>query len=116
MAEPCRARGRKHHRGPLAGGSEPANDNGAESFRLRYLRKCQLVIVDELGYTPITKQQANRFLGFVSDAYERSSMVFTTNKEITRWEELMGNQVLVTAMLDRILHYARCFLSIARSQ
>ena len=59
-------------------------------FRLRYLRKCQLVIVDEIGY-------------------ERASMVFTTNKEITQWEELMGDQALVTAMLDRILHHARCF-------
>ena len=78
-------------------------------FRLRYLRKCQLVIVDEIGYTPITKQQANRFFSFVSDAYERASMVFTTNKEITQWEELMGDQALVTAMLDRILHHARCF-------
>lgn len=71
-------------------------------FRLRYLRKCQLVIVDEIGYTPITKQQANRFLGFVSDAYERASMIFTTNKEIAQWEELMGGQVLTTAMLDRL--------------
>lgn len=78
-------------------------------FRLRYLKKCQLVIVDEIGYTPITKQQANRFFSFVSDSYERASMVFTTNKEITQWEELMGDQALVTAMLDRILHHARCF-------
>ncbi len=37
------------------------------------------------------------------------STVFTTNKEITQWEELMGDQALVTAMLDRILHHARCF-------
>ena len=78
-------------------------------FRLRYLRKCQLVIVDEIGYTPITKQQANRFFSFVSDAYERTSMVFTTNKEITQWEELVGDRTLTTAMLDRILHHARCF-------
>ena len=78
-------------------------------FRLRYLRKCQLVIVDEIGYTPITRAQANRFFSFVSDAYERSSMVFTTNKEITQWEELVGDRTLTTAMLDRILHHARCF-------
>ena len=71
-------------------------------FRLRYLRKAQLVIVDEIGYTPITRNQANRFLGFVSDAYESSSMILTTNKEITQWEELMGDQVLTTAMLDRL--------------
>lgn len=78
-------------------------------FRLRYLRRAQLCIVDEIGYTPITKNQANRFLGFVSDACESSSMIFTTNKEITQWEELMGDQVLTTAMLDRILHHSRCF-------
>jgi DNA replication protein DnaC len=78
-------------------------------FRLRYLRKAQLVIVDEIGYTPINKNQANRFFSFVSDAYESTSMIFTTNKEITQWEELMGDQVLTTAMLDRILHHARCF-------
>ena len=71
-------------------------------FRLRYLRKCQLVIVDEIGHAPIRKDQANKLLGFVSDAYERASMIFTTNKEITQWEELMGDQALVTAMLDRL--------------
>lgn len=78
-------------------------------FRLRYLRKAQLVIIDEIGYTPINRSQANRFFSFVSDAYERTSMIFTTNKEITQWEELMGDQTLTTAMLDRILHHARCF-------
>ena len=61
------------------------------------------------GYTPITKQQASRFFSFVPDAYERTSMIFTTNKEMTQWEELMGDQALATAMLDRILHHARCF-------
>ena len=62
-----------------------------------------------VGYTPITKIQASRFFSFVSDAYERSSLVFTTNKEITQWDELMNDQTLTTAMLDRVLHHARCF-------
>ncbi len=78
-------------------------------FRLKYLKKAQLVIIDEIGYTPINRNQANRFFGFVSDAYERTSMVFTTNNEITQWVELIGDQTLTTAMLDRILHHARCF-------
>lgn len=78
-------------------------------FRLRYLKKAQLVIIDEIGYTPIDRNQANRFFSFVSDAYERTSMVFTTNNEITQWVELMGDQTLTTAMLDHILHHARCF-------
>jgi len=78
-------------------------------FRLKYLHKAQLVIIDEIGYTPITPAQANRFFSFVSDAYERTSIVFTTNKEITQWAELMNDQTLTTAMLDRILHHAHCF-------
>ena len=78
-------------------------------FRLRYQKKCQLVIVDEIGYTPITKTQANRFFSFVSDAYERSSLVFTTNKEIPDWAEMVGDPVLATALMARILHHARCF-------
>ena len=88
---------------------DEADADRKAGFRLRYLRRCQLVIVDEIGCTPITRTQANRFFSFVSDAYERSSMVFTTNKEITRWEELVGDRTLTTAMLDRIRHHARCF-------
>ncbi len=78
-------------------------------FRLRHLRRCQMVIIDEIGYTPITKAQANRFFSFVSDAYERQSLVFTTNKEIPDWAEMVQDPVLATALMDRILHHARCF-------
>ena len=68
-----------------------------------------LVIIDEIGYTPITREQANRFFTFISDTYETNSIIFTTNKEITEWAEMMGDPVLTTAMLDRILHHAKCF-------
>jgi DNA replication protein DnaC len=78
-------------------------------FRLRYIRRAQLVINDEIGYTPISRDQANRYFNFISDTYERSSIIFTTNKEIPQWAEMMGDPVLATAMLDRILHHARCF-------
>ena len=81
----------------------------AAGFRLRNIRKAQLVIIDEIGYTPISRSQANRFFTFISDTYETNSIVFTTNKEITDWAEMMGDPVLTTAMLDRILHHARCF-------
>jgi DNA replication protein DnaC len=78
-------------------------------FRLKNIRKAQLVILDEIGYATITKEQANRFFCFVSDAYEKRSIIFTTNKEIPEWAEMMGDPVLTTAMMDRILHHARCF-------
>ncbi|MDO4991227.1 MAG: IS21-like element helper ATPase IstB [Eubacteriales bacterium] len=88
---------------------DTAGTDRKAGFRMRHLRKCNLVIVDEIGYTPIEKAQANRFFSFVSDAYERTSMVFTTNKEAVEWEELVGDRTLATAMLDRILHHARCY-------
>jgi DNA replication protein DnaC len=81
----------------------------AAGFRLRYIKKASLVIVDEIGYTPITRAQANRFFNFISDTYERASIIFTTNKAIPEWAEVMGDPVLTTAMMDRILHHARCF-------
>jgi DNA replication protein DnaC len=78
-------------------------------FRLKNLKKAQLIIVDEIGYTPISRSQANRFFTFISDTYETSSIIFTTNKEITDWAEMMGDPVLTTALLDRILHHANCY-------
>jgi DNA replication protein DnaC len=78
-------------------------------FRLRYIKKAQMVVIDEIGYTPITRDEANRFFNFISDTYERTSIVFTTNKQIPEWAEMMGDPVLTTAMMDRVLHHARCF-------
>ncbi|NJP41803.1 ATP-binding protein, partial [Oscillospiraceae bacterium HV4-5-C5C] len=78
-------------------------------YRLKKIRKAQLVILDEIGYTPITRSQANRFFTFISDSYEHTAIIFTTNKEITEWAEMMGDPVLTTAMLDRILHHAACY-------
>jgi DNA replication protein DnaC len=81
----------------------------AAGFRLKNIRKAQLVIIDEIGYTPITRSQANSFFTLISDTYETSSVIFTTNKEITEWAEMLGDPVLTTALLDRILHHARCY-------
>ena len=78
-------------------------------FRLKNIKKAQLTIIDEVGYKTITREQANRFFCFVSDVYEKSSIIFTTNKQIPEWAEMMGDPVLTTAMMDRILHHARCF-------
>lgn len=78
-------------------------------FRVRNMKKAQLLIIDEIGYTPITKTQANRFFTFISDTHETTSIIFTTNKEISEWAEMMGDPVLTTALLDRILYHAVCF-------
>lgn len=88
---------------------DTAETERTAGFRLKNLKKAQLIIIDEIGYTPITRSQANRFFTFISDTYETSSIIFTTNKEIMDWSEMMGDPVLTTALLDRILHHASCF-------
>lgn len=79
------------------------------AFRIRRLRKAQLVIIDEIGYVSITREQANSFFSFVSDLYERSSLIITSNKDVTEWAEVLGDPVLTAALLDRLLHHSRCF-------
>lgn len=88
---------------------DTAETERTAGFRLKNIKKAQMTIIDEIGYTPISRSQANRFFTFISDTYETSSIVFTTNKEITDWAEMMGDPVLTTALLDRILHHAKCF-------
>lgn len=88
---------------------DTAETERTAGFRLKNIKKAQMIIIDEIGYTPISRSQANRFFTFISDTYETSSIVFTTNKEITDWAEMMGDPVLTTALLDRILHHAKCF-------
>jgi DNA replication protein DnaC len=88
---------------------DSAETERTAGFRLRNIKKAQMIIIDEIGYTPISRSQANRFFTFISDTYESASIVFTTNKEITDWAEMMGDPVLTTALLDRILHHAKCF-------
>ena len=88
---------------------DTAETERTAGFRLKNLKKAQLLIIDEIGYTPITRSQANRFFTFISDTYETSSIIFTTNKEIMDWAEMMGDPVLTTALLDRILHHANCY-------
>jgi len=93
----------------LIGILDRAGVERAAGFRLKNIKKANLLIIDEVGYTPIGRGQANKFFTLVSDIYERASLIVTTNKEIPEWAEVIGDPVLTTAILDRILHHARCF-------
>ena len=66
-----------------------------------------LVIVDELGYKPISRKDVHLFFQFVCSRYEKSSTIITSNKSFTEWEELFGDPVIATAILDRLLHHCR---------
>jgi DNA replication protein DnaC len=68
--------------------------------------KSTLVIVDEVGYTPIGRDECNLFYRFVAARYERSSTIITSNKAFTEWAEFFSDSVIVTAILDRLLHHS----------
>jgi DNA replication protein DnaC len=76
------------------------------TVRLRWIRGCDLLIIDELGYLPVTRTEANFFFSLVSELYENTSIVITSNKGFDGWAELLGDAILATALLDRLTH--RC--------
>lgn len=78
-------------------------------YRIRRIMKSEAVIIDEIGYTPIEKREANLFFSLISEMYEKLSIVVTSNKSFDAWAEMMGDSVMTTALLDRLLHHARVF-------
>ena len=78
-------------------------------FRINRILKSNLVIIDEIGYTPIERREANLFFNLISELYEKASVIITSNKGFDTWAEMMGDEIMTTAMLDRLLHHARIF-------
>ena len=71
--------------------------------------RSDLIIIDEIGYTPIERKEANQFFNLVSELYEKKSIIITSNKSFDGWAEMMGDGVMTTALLDRLLHHARVY-------
>jgi DNA replication protein DnaC len=74
--------------------------------RLRWIKKCNLLIIDELGYLPVSKTEANFFFSLISEIYQSTSIVITSNKGFDGWADILGDAILATALLDRLTH--RC--------
>src|SRR5580658_8804189 len=82
-------------------------DHGAgKTGRSRSHYKSSLVVVDEVGYTPITREECHLFYRFVATRYEKASTIITSNKAFRDWEELFHDPIIVTAILDRLLHHS----------
>ena len=74
--------------------------------RKKYLSSA-LVIIDEMGFEPMDREEASLFFRLVTYRYGRGSILITTNKSVRDWTELMaGDEVLTAAILDRLLHNA----------
>lgn len=78
----------------------------ASAARLKWIKECHLFIIDEMGYLPVSKIEANLFFQLISSLYENTSVVITSNKGFDGWADIIGDSVLTTALLDRLTH--RC--------
>jgi DNA replication protein DnaC len=72
------------------------------------LAKCDLIVLDELGFVPFSKEGAEALFTFCSSRYERGSLIITTNLDFARWKEIFGDEALTGALLDRLTH--RCHI------
>ena len=66
----------------------------------------RLLILDELGYLPLSREEASLFFRLLVRRYERASLIVTSNKSFGDWGDVVNDQVLATAILDRLLHHA----------
>jgi DNA replication protein DnaC len=73
---------------------------------LQQLTYPKLVVLDELGYLPLSREEASLFFRLLVRRYERGSLIVTSNKGFTDWGEVFNDQVLATAILDRLLHHS----------
>ncbi|MBO9463246.1 IS21-like element helper ATPase IstB [Labrenzia sp. R5_0] len=74
--------------------------------KIRFYARASLLIVDEIGYLPITQGGANLFFQLVNARYEKGAMILTSNRGFAEWGEVFGDPVVATALLDRLLHHA----------
>jgi DNA replication protein DnaC len=87
-----------------------AESEGNLAEKLTEYSKPRLLIVDELGYLPFERRAAHLFFQLVNRRYEKGSLLVTTNQRVSDWGTVFGDEVLATAILDRLLHHSHTLL------
>ena len=100
--------GRRVYYGTLADlitSLEEAQAAGRLQTRLKVLTHPALLVVDEIGYLPISRTGAMLFFQLMTRRYEHASTVLTTNKGFEEWGEIFGDEVMAAALIDRLVHH-----------
>lgn len=101
-------RGRRVYYGTLTDlitSLEEAQAAGHLSRRLAVLTHPSLLVVDEIGYLPVSHHGAILFFQLMSRRYEHASTVLTSNKGFEEWGTVLGDEVMAAALIDRVLHH-----------
>jgi DNA replication protein DnaC len=83
--------------------------NTTSRRREKYLKSATLIVIDEVGFKPLTLEESNLFFGFISSASEKTSIIITSNKGFDEWVNFMGNEDITAALLDRLIHLCEIF-------
>jgi DNA replication protein DnaC len=84
---------------------EDAQVRGQLTRRIRTLSFPALMIIDEIGYLPISRTGAMLFFQLMSRRYEHASTVLTSNKPFDEWGEIFGDEMMAAALIDRLVHH-----------
>ncbi|MFE2729478.1 ATP-binding protein, partial [Kitasatospora sp. NPDC059327] len=82
-----------------------AEATGRLTSKLRTYLRPSVLVVDEVGYQPLERAEANLVFQVISKRYEKGSIILTSNKTFSEWGQVFGDEVLATAILDRLLHH-----------
>lgn len=83
-----------------------ATSIGIAAAKLKNYAKYKLLIIDEIGYLPISQEDSNLFFQLIDMRYENKSTIFTTNINFDQWDKIFYDAVVANAILDRILHHS----------
>jgi DNA replication protein DnaC len=83
--------------------------DGSLLEKLMVYSRLHLLIIDELGYMPITREQANLLFQLISIRYEKGSIVLTSNYNFDEWVRIFEDPVVAAAIIDRLVHHAKIF-------
>jgi len=90
----------------LAEALDTASYPGLVRQRLRRYTTPSVLVIDEVGYTKLSAGQAHHFFELVTARYEHGSILLTSNTAFSEWGKLLGDEILASALLDRLLHHA----------
>jgi DNA replication protein DnaC len=74
--------------------------------RIKHFSKYKLLIIDEIGYLPIGEQEAKMFFQLIDKRYEKKSTIITSNINLSEWNEIFVDNMLASAILDRLVHHS----------
>ena len=84
-----------------------AREEGRLDREMSQLSRARLLVIDELGFLPLDADGARLVFQVFADAYERQSVVITTNLEFSRWGSVFGDDQMAAAVIDRVVHHGR---------